>query len=162
MIHSPTGALAFQPYGTSGQAINSVSRAGLNMMLLEAAEQQAPGRISGWPCPIRTSHRDNPGQCDGGIDCIATATHHINRRLRGQRVHRRRHTVRAPNLYRGSTTALAGKGFDGRMILDAHVSSPIHRIFLFHKPSRPSSHERLCHLQELRISLRIDLIGGIS
>jgi kynurenine 3-monooxygenase len=46
MIHSPTGALAFQPYGTSGQAINSVSRAGLNMMLLEAAEQQAHLRIA--------------------------------------------------------------------------------------------------------------------
>jgi kynurenine 3-monooxygenase len=41
MIHSPTGGLAFQPYGTEGQAINSVSRAGLNRMLLEAAEQQA-------------------------------------------------------------------------------------------------------------------------
>jgi kynurenine 3-monooxygenase len=41
MIHSPTGDLAFQPYGTAGQAINSVSRAGLNMMLLEAAERQA-------------------------------------------------------------------------------------------------------------------------
>jgi kynurenine 3-monooxygenase len=41
MIHSPSGGLAFQPYGASGQAINSVSRAGLNMLLLEAAEQQA-------------------------------------------------------------------------------------------------------------------------
>jgi kynurenine 3-monooxygenase len=41
MIHSPTGELTFQPYGTEGQAINSVSRAGLNLMLLEAAERQA-------------------------------------------------------------------------------------------------------------------------
>jgi kynurenine 3-monooxygenase len=41
MIHSPTGNLAFQPYGTSGQAINSVSRAGLNLLLLEAAEREA-------------------------------------------------------------------------------------------------------------------------
>ena len=41
MIHSPTGELAFQPYGTGGQAINSVNRAGLNMLLLEAAERQA-------------------------------------------------------------------------------------------------------------------------
>ena len=41
MIHSPTGDLAFQPYGTSGQAINSVSRAGLNLLLLEAAEREA-------------------------------------------------------------------------------------------------------------------------
>jgi kynurenine 3-monooxygenase len=41
MIHSPNGALTFQPYGTAGQAINSVSRAGLNLLLLEAAEEQA-------------------------------------------------------------------------------------------------------------------------
>ena len=41
MIHSPAGELAFQPYGTAGQAINSVSRASLNRMLLEAAEEQA-------------------------------------------------------------------------------------------------------------------------
>ena len=41
MIHSPTGALAFQPYGTTGQAINSVSRAGLNLLLLETAEREA-------------------------------------------------------------------------------------------------------------------------
>jgi kynurenine 3-monooxygenase len=41
MIHSPTGELTFQPYGAAGQAINSVSRAGLNLLLLEAAEKQA-------------------------------------------------------------------------------------------------------------------------
>jgi kynurenine 3-monooxygenase len=46
MIHSADGGLAFQPYGTSGQAINSVSRAGLNLMLLEAAEQHAQLRIA--------------------------------------------------------------------------------------------------------------------
>ena len=46
MIHSPNGELAFQPYGTSGQAINSVSRAGLNLMLLEAAEEHAHLRIA--------------------------------------------------------------------------------------------------------------------
>lgn len=40
MIHPATGGLAFQPYGTEGQAINSVSRAGLNLLLLEAAERQ--------------------------------------------------------------------------------------------------------------------------
>ncbi|MCP4246843.1 MAG: FAD-dependent monooxygenase [bacterium] len=37
MIHSPGGALSFQPYGRDGQAINSVSRAGLNIILLNAA-----------------------------------------------------------------------------------------------------------------------------
>lgn len=38
MIHSATGELTFQPYGTRDQAINSVSRAGLNQVLLDAAE----------------------------------------------------------------------------------------------------------------------------
>jgi kynurenine 3-monooxygenase len=40
MIHSPSGDLSFQPYGTEGQAINSVSRAGLNIALLDAAERE--------------------------------------------------------------------------------------------------------------------------
>lgn len=37
MIHDTTGHLTFQPYGTRNQAINSVSRAGLNIALLNAA-----------------------------------------------------------------------------------------------------------------------------
>jgi kynurenine 3-monooxygenase len=38
MIHSPAGKLAFQPYGKDpSQAINSVSRAGLNLTLINAA-----------------------------------------------------------------------------------------------------------------------------
>ncbi|MCC6418959.1 MAG: FAD-dependent monooxygenase [Gemmataceae bacterium] len=38
MIHSPTGQLTFQPYGKDeSQAINSVSRGGLNRALVEAA-----------------------------------------------------------------------------------------------------------------------------
>jgi kynurenine 3-monooxygenase len=45
MIHDPAGKLAFQPYGAAGQAINSVSRAGLNLMLLEAAEREAHLRV---------------------------------------------------------------------------------------------------------------------
>ncbi len=44
MIHSPQGELAFQPYGTLGQAINSVSRADLNLALINAAERT--GRVS--------------------------------------------------------------------------------------------------------------------
>lgn len=40
MIHSPTGALTFQPYGKDEtQVINSVSRGGLNGILLTAAER---------------------------------------------------------------------------------------------------------------------------
>lgn len=38
MIHDPRGGLAYQPYSKDGrQAINSVSRAGLNRMLIDAA-----------------------------------------------------------------------------------------------------------------------------
>ncbi|MCX6189467.1 MAG: NAD(P)/FAD-dependent oxidoreductase [Bacteroidetes bacterium] len=39
MIHSLEGALAYQPYGMQGQAINSVSRGGLNIRLLELADE---------------------------------------------------------------------------------------------------------------------------
>ncbi len=39
MIHHEDGSLSFQPYGLDGQAIWSVSRAGLNMALIDAAEQ---------------------------------------------------------------------------------------------------------------------------
>jgi kynurenine 3-monooxygenase len=39
MLHSPAGAVRFQPYGTrSEHTINSVSRAALNALLLDAAE----------------------------------------------------------------------------------------------------------------------------
>ena len=38
MIHPVAGPLAFQPYGTGGQAINSISRLALNQVLLDAAE----------------------------------------------------------------------------------------------------------------------------
>ncbi len=40
VMHSPTGELAFQPYGNAGQAIHSVSRNGLNEVLLELAQAQ--------------------------------------------------------------------------------------------------------------------------
>ncbi len=39
MIHSLDGAARFQPYGKDGQAINSVSRAGLNITLINAADK---------------------------------------------------------------------------------------------------------------------------
>lgn len=39
MIHSEKGELNFQPYGKSGQYINSVSRGGLNMLLMTEAEK---------------------------------------------------------------------------------------------------------------------------
>jgi kynurenine 3-monooxygenase len=45
MIHPVQGPLIFQPYGTGGQAINSVSRAGLNRLLLDAAEREKDLRV---------------------------------------------------------------------------------------------------------------------
>src|SRR3989442_6643086 len=46
MIHSPSGKLTFQPYGKDdSECINSVSRAGLNLILLEAAAQYPSVRL---------------------------------------------------------------------------------------------------------------------
>ncbi len=39
MMHSKSGELSYQPYGKDGQAINSVSRGGLNIRLLELADE---------------------------------------------------------------------------------------------------------------------------
>lgn len=39
MMHSESGSLDYQPYGTEGQHINSVSRGGLNIQLLELADE---------------------------------------------------------------------------------------------------------------------------
>ncbi|MCO4818229.1 MAG: FAD-dependent monooxygenase [Bacteroidetes bacterium] len=38
-MHDESGQLAYQPYGTEGQFINSVSRGGLNIQLLELADE---------------------------------------------------------------------------------------------------------------------------
>lgn len=45
MVHPVEGPLAFQAYGTRGQAINSISRAVLNQVLLDAAEQSGDVRV---------------------------------------------------------------------------------------------------------------------
>ena len=39
MIHDPEGNLSFQPYGKEGQSINSISRGGLNGLLMTRAEE---------------------------------------------------------------------------------------------------------------------------
>lgn len=39
LMHSVEGALTYQPYGKQGEFINSVSRGGLNVLLMNAAEQ---------------------------------------------------------------------------------------------------------------------------
>jgi kynurenine 3-monooxygenase len=46
MIHSPTGALTFQPYGKDdSEALHSVSRAGLNLTLVQAAARYESARL---------------------------------------------------------------------------------------------------------------------
>lgn len=45
MMHSPDGQLTFQPYGQAGQAIYSVSRAGLNRRMLDLVEQEPGIRV---------------------------------------------------------------------------------------------------------------------
>lgn len=45
MVHPVRGPLAFQPYGARGQAINSMARADLNAVLLDAAERSGEVRI---------------------------------------------------------------------------------------------------------------------
>jgi len=46
MIHSREGKLAFQPYGTeAGQALHSLSRGGLNQVLIESAERLPGVRV---------------------------------------------------------------------------------------------------------------------
>lgn len=39
LMHDTQGKLTFQPYGTAGQYINSISRSGLNMFLMNEAEK---------------------------------------------------------------------------------------------------------------------------
>lgn len=52
MMHDERGGLRFQPYGTRpDHVINSVSRGGLNMMLLDAAERYANVRLR-FECPV--------------------------------------------------------------------------------------------------------------
>ena len=45
VMHDVAGQLSFQPYGKENQAIYSVSRGGLNRLLVEAAEKQADVRV---------------------------------------------------------------------------------------------------------------------
>src|SRR5436305_10775302 len=46
MIHSPSGRLAFQPYGKDdSESIHSVSRGGLNLTLVNAAARFEPVRL---------------------------------------------------------------------------------------------------------------------
>ncbi|GAB2795372.1 kynurenine 3-monooxygenase [Hymenobacter luteus] len=46
MMHDPHGQLTYQPYGQEGQAIYSVSRAGLNRRMLDLVEQNPRIRVA--------------------------------------------------------------------------------------------------------------------
>ena len=87
MIHPVDGDLHFQPYGTeNGQAINSVSRAGLNMALVEAAEKQPHVRVRfGVKC--RAVDLD-----DAAVELVDVETGERAARAR-RRDHRRRRRV---------------------------------------------------------------------
>lgn len=50
MMHSRQGDLTEQAYGADGQAINSISRSGLNIMLLNAAEEAGVELVFNAPC----------------------------------------------------------------------------------------------------------------
>src|SRR5262249_35387579 len=70
MIHSPTGELTFQPYGKDdSQALHSVSRAGLNLQLVEAAARYPSVRLF---FEHRCTGLDLPA---GILEFVDTATH---------------------------------------------------------------------------------------
>lgn len=50
MIHAASGATVFQPYSSEGDAIYSVSRGGLNLTLIDAAEKAGAVLAFGAPC----------------------------------------------------------------------------------------------------------------
>jgi kynurenine 3-monooxygenase len=65
MIHDPQGNINFLPYGIEGQFINSISRSGLNIVLMNAAEKQG--------ATIHFNHRCNSVDFDN-----TTLTLHTN------------------------------------------------------------------------------------
>jgi kynurenine 3-monooxygenase len=70
MIHSPSGERTFQPYGKDdSQALHSVSRAGLNLLLVEAAARQSSIRLF-------FDHKCTGVNLDDGmLEFLDTATH---------------------------------------------------------------------------------------
>lgn len=50
MMHDIEGALTFQPYGKEDQAINSISRSGLNTLLMDTAEKKGVEFFFQHPC----------------------------------------------------------------------------------------------------------------
>ncbi len=96
MIHPLKGRLVFQPYGTHGQAINSISRLALNQALLGAAENTGNVRLrfqrqctdvdpaAGHLMTVdaRTGEREerHPGVIVGADGAYSTVRGHLQRR----------------------------------------------------------------------------------
>ena len=129
MIHPVNGPLAFQPYGSRRQAINSVSRADLNRVLLDAAE--ARGRVSiqfNRRCvgadlergevttvDVRdgTDERTHSGVIVGADGAFST--------VRAQLVRRDRHDFSQAYLSHGYKELLIPPGDDGTHVLERHA-----------------------------------------
>lgn len=89
VMHDREGKLSFQPYGTSGQFINSISRSGLNMFLMSEAEKQGVNFFFEYRCidvnlekteltfqnqhDIRHHHSDVIVGADGAYSAIRAA-----------------------------------------------------------------------------------------
>ncbi len=98
MMHSPAGELTFQPYGKDeSEVINSISRAELNIALLNAAEEQGvtihfERRCTGYDFKsgtLRLRHEDSGKEtaaesevvigCDGSASALRTEMLKLNR-----------------------------------------------------------------------------------
>jgi kynurenine 3-monooxygenase len=98
MMHSPVGELTFQPYGKDeSEVINSISRAELNMALINAAEEQGTTihfnqRCTGYDSRTGSLHLRNEETeeestrdsavvigCDGSASAIRTEMMKLNR-----------------------------------------------------------------------------------
>jgi kynurenine 3-monooxygenase len=129
MIHPVRGPLAFQPYGSRRQAINSVSRADLNRLLLDAAE--ARGRVS-----IKFNRRcvgvdleraqvttvdardSSDERAQSGVIVAADGAYSA---VRAQLVRRDRHDFSQEYLSHGYKELLIPPGDDGTHVLDRHA-----------------------------------------
>lgn len=131
MIHPVKGPTAFQRYGARGQAINSVSRADLNLALLEAAERSGEVRIRfGVRCTgvdLDAGAVTVSAEADGesaaaetlsGVIVGADGAYSVVR----ERMHRRdRHAFEQEYLSHGYKELEIPPGPDGRHRLDPHA-----------------------------------------
>ncbi len=89
MMHDEEGLLTFQPYGREGQAINSISRGGLNELLMNEAEKAGVKILFEYKCIginfedsiIHYSHNGEKGQHKSDIIIGADGAFSVIRRL---------------------------------------------------------------------------------